>query len=158
MGRNINFTGGIPITSCLQSHSSNLETGTTTPSFSISSIPSNWLPPHRYSHWLGPSGECQTSVTSGPSIQIIVGVVEITGNHCAHPPFSFVLFLSCYSLVVSLIYHFYKAKRRNPLPRWYTMCEDPQHWPGSIGEETKRWSGILDEMGTGTPLLYANPR
>ena len=38
------------------------------------------------------------------------------------------------------------------------MCEDPQHWLGSIGEETERWSGILVEMGTGTPLLYAYPR
>ena len=31
---------------------------------------------------------------------------------------------------------------------------DPQYRPGSIGEETEGWSGILDGMGTGTPLLY----
>ena len=35
---------------------------------------------------------------------------------------------------------------------------DPQYWPGSIGEETEGWSGILEEMGTGTPLLYKYPR
>ena len=34
---------------------------------------------------------------------------------------------------------------------------DPQYRPGSIGEETEGWFGILDEMGTGTPLLYTYP-
>ena len=35
---------------------------------------------------------------------------------------------------------------------------DLQYWLGSIGEETKDWSGIQDKMGTGTPQLYAYPR
>ena len=61
-------------------------------------------------------------------------------------------------LVVGLICHSYQARRRNALPRWYTICEDPHQWPGSFGEETGSQSGILDEMGTGTPLLYAHLR
>ena len=34
---------------------------------------------------------------------------------------------------------------------------DPQYRPRSIGEETECWSGRMDEMGTGTPLLYTYP-
>ena len=82
-------------------------------------------------------------------------VLQITSDHFAHPSLSFVRFLSCHSLFVSLICYFCKAKKKNALPRWYTMCEGLQHWPGGIGEETEKLSGIPDEMGTGTPLLYA---
>ena len=42
-------------------------------------------------------------------------VLEIIGDHCVYSYFSFVCFLYCHSLVVSLICHLYQAKRRNAL-------------------------------------------
>ena len=42
-------------------------------------------------------------------------VLEIIGDHCVYPLFSFLCFLYCHSLVVSLICHLYQAKWRNVL-------------------------------------------
>ena len=84
----------------------------------------------------------ETSFLTAPS-----SVLEITGDHCAHPSFFFVRFIYCHSVVVSLICHFYNAKRRNELPRWYTICEEPQHWPQASERKPKYGLGCLAGWG-----------
>ena len=72
-------------------------------------------------------------------------VLEIIGDHCVYPSFSFVYFLYCHSLVVSLICHLYQPKSRNALLVMGTIMLD--HKMGGMLDHNlvkyNWWSSIM---------------